>query len=433
MSAAGWGTIWAAIDARVRFGIRPGLERMESLLERLGRPERDLRCVLVAGTNGKGSTAWTLSRLLTEARGQACGLFVSPHLLHPSERILLDGRPLGGSGAAVAWAELEPLLEEIQPSYFETLCALGLLAFRQAGLRWAVLECGLGGRWDATCAVRPELSLLTSVGADHLAILGPTLADVARDKAHVAPPGGWLLSAVTDPGLAAVVAETAAARDARVHVVTPGAGLRETCVDRRLALYHDGARAGLLLPEDTGAWRSCGGLALEALARLALPRLAGKPLVRLEAAQWPGRFQVLSREPPRVLDVAHNPPALARLAVEVAARWPGRRFNALLAGMADKDLAGNLAALRPVLAGCRALLVEGHGRAAGRADWERAAAAAGLPAPDFVIRDGVEILKEAVATNDAERDPWVAQPLLVCGSFLAVAAWLGAEELPPGL
>jgi dihydrofolate synthase/folylpolyglutamate synthase len=428
----GWQEIWAAIDARARFGVKPGLERIERLLERLGQPQRGLRCVQVAGTNGKGGAAFALASLLT-ARGRPCGLYVSPHLLHPSERIRLDGAPLDEAAAAAAWAELEPLLEEVEPSYFETLTALALLAFRRGGMEWAVLECGLGGRWDATSVVQPELALLTSVGADHLAVLGPTLADVARDKAHVAPRGGLLLSAVCEPELAAVVEETAASRGARVRPVPPTGVLRESLIDGRAALHHAAAGVSLLLPEDTRSWREAAALALEALALLDLPRPTAETLVPLEAAQWPGRFQVLSLEPPRVLDVAHNPPALARLAQELAARWPGRRFNALLAGMADKDLAGNLAALRPVLAECRALLAPGHARAAGRRDWERAAREAGLHAPAFVSRAGVDELRAAVSTGDVSRDAWAGEALLVGGSFLAAAAWLGATELPPGL
>ncbi|MFA7329897.1 MAG: cyanophycin synthetase [Candidatus Delongbacteria bacterium] len=427
MSSATWAEIWRAVDARARFGMLQGLERMADLLERLGHPERALRCVQLAGTNGKGAAAYALWRLLEDA-GEPAGLFVSPHLLHVSERIRLRGGPLDEAAAGGAWRELAPHVEAVGASYFETLTALALLAFARAGSRWAVLECGLGGRLDATSAVRPELSLLTSVGADHLAVLGPTLADVARDKAHVAPPGGVLISAVDEPALCEIVARVARERGAEVLQVSPcpAPAAEERLGERVLLRGRSGA--GLLLPEDTWSWRAAAGLALRAVEQLAVMR-PGDPAVvtRLESGEWPGRFHVLRRDPPLVLDVAHNPPALARLTLELAAHWPGARFHVLLAGMADKALADNLRVLAPVAGPLHVLLPAGHGRAASREDWRAAARAAGVEIEGWLDESALRALRCRVEEKD-EREPW-----LVTGSFLGVAAWLGAVELPRGL
>jgi len=417
----GWEAIWRAVDARARFGVKPGLERMQALLERLDHPERGLECVQVAGTNGKGATAYALWRLLEEEA--PAGLFSSPHLFHPSERVRLAGGPLDEDAAQAAWDELAPHLPQVEPSYFECLTAMALLAFRRAGLRRAVLECGLGGRWDATSAVTPALSVLTNVGADHLHVLGPTLEDVARDKAHVAPPGGLLLHAVDDPALAAVVEETAARRGARCRRVDPLAMVTDQLEPGGGLLLRGRRGLGLRLPEATRSWRRAAGLALEARAELD-PCGAGR-VAALRAEEWPGRFHVLRRDPPVVLDVAHNPPALAELVGELDRRWPGRRYQVLLAGMGDKALADNLRALAPVVRKLRILLLQGHPRAAGREEWARALDAAGLRATDWLAPDQVDGLRRRAGSGD---EAW-----LVTGSFLAVAAWLGADQWSPGL
>lgn len=432
--AGAWEQVWARIDGLARFGMQPGLERMAALLERLGHPERDFRSIQVAGTNGKGSTAFALASVL-EGVGHPCGLFVSPHVCHPAERVRVRGLPLSEVALQAAWAALEPHLEAVRPSYFEVLTALALEAFAQARVDFAVLECGLGARLDATSAVAPVLSLLTHVGEDHLAILGPTLADVARDKAHAAPVGGTLLSAVTEPDLAALVQQVAEGRGARVL----------GCAEAPPVLIHRGMEGAppllqlqsggprVQLPIDTRSWREAASMALQALALLPGHGSCTAPMeIRLEAAHWPGRFQVLGTRPPRVLDVAHNPPALERLVEELGRHFPGQRFHVLLAGMADKDLVGNVRALRPVMAACRVLVPEGHARAAGRDQWamvEREAACV----LRVVSRQKVEAMKAAVTRGDGGADAWAHEALLVCGSFLAVSAWLGEGELPPGV
>jgi dihydrofolate synthase / folylpolyglutamate synthase len=427
-----WQVIWPQIDGRIRFGIKPGLERMHALLEKLGHPERAFRAVQVSGTNGKGATAFALAALLEALDGPA-GLYISPHLLHPGERIRLGGRPLPDEVLAAAWRRLEPLLAIIEPSYFELLTALALAAFAEAGARWAVLECGLGGRFDATSALHPDLGLLTSIGADHLEILGPTLEDVARDKAAIAPPGGVLLHAPLPAELARAVRAVCLARGARAVELDPLAA----------AAFEPGT-PGLLrgnlelrLPAAGLSWREAGGFALRAVEELGLA--PQRPLsVALDGSAWPGRFELRRAEPPLLLDVAHNPPALARLAAEITAAWPGRRFVWIVAGMADKDLEGNLAALAPVLERVVPLELRPHRRAAPPERWAATARLAGLPAEDALDRDALALLRRLCeGAGVAEAPPRLralaSRPLLVGGGFLAVAAWSGDGELPPGL
>lgn len=205
--------IWQAIAGRVRFGIKPGLERMEWLLEALGRPERAYRVIHLAGTNGKGGTASFVEQGLRRA-GRRTGLYTSPHLLSPRERIVIDGLPIPDEALARAWQRLLPLLEPVEPSYFELLTALAFEAFRQAGVEIAVIECGLGGRWDATNVVRSELAVLTSVGLDHTAILGDSLAAIAEDKCAIARPACPFVIGELAPEARAVAARVCEERGA---------------------------------------------------------------------------------------------------------------------------------------------------------------------------------------------------------------------------
>jgi dihydrofolate synthase/folylpolyglutamate synthase len=184
----------------------------------------------------------------------------------------------------------------------------------------------------------------------------------------------------------------------------------------------------LLLPEDTRGWRAAAGLALVALEQLeCVPVPLDSPSVRLDSGEWPGRFQVLRREPPLVLDVAHNPPALQWLSQELAVRWPHRRFQIVVAGMEDKALDDNLRALKPVAEALWVFLPAGHRRAAGREAWEAAARRAGVAIAGWLDEGSLHALRGDVETGRSEA-AW-----LVTGSFLSVAAWLGAEQLPPGL
>jgi len=163
--------VLAWLFARQRFGVHPGLERVRELLGRLGDPQLAFRTVLVGGTNGKGSVSASLAGMF-RAGGVRAGLFTSPHLTRFSERFVVDGRELDGATVEAALARVRPHAEAVQASFFEIVTATGCLLFAEAGVNWAVMEVGLGGRLDATNALQPHLSVVTNVGLDHTAILG---------------------------------------------------------------------------------------------------------------------------------------------------------------------------------------------------------------------------------------------------------------------
>ncbi len=417
MAEESWNKIWQEIDSLVRFGIKPGLERMHALLDRLDHPERAFRAVRVSGSNGKGTTAFLLAGLL-EASGLRTGLYTSPHVLHPGERIRVNGITPDEDQLGRAWAQLEAHVRKLESSYFETLTALALLLFRDTGVEIAVLECGLGARFDATAVVPAELGILSSISADHMEILGPTLLDLARDKAHVADSGSRLLSAVEDREITDAVAEVC--RERKVELIAADVrGGREPVIQGRHG-------STISLPVASLGWTRSARLALQAFELIEAEKPRGHG-VNLQPCRdtWPGRCQLLHDKPPLVLDTAHNPAALAFVVEDLHALYPHTSFDVLLTGMREKDLAGNLRALSSLGGELRVWLPEAHGRAAGRAEWEAASKASGISI-DYL--DDTEL-------NDF-RDTWAAgadRGLLVTGSFLIAARWLGADRLPPGL
>ncbi len=184
-------------------GLRPGLDRIRALLKRLDNPQRRFATVLIAGTNGKGSTARALATILT-ADGRRTGLFLSPHLSHYRERFVLDGREIEGDRLLGLIRAIRPHVEATGATFFEASAALAMLYFAEAGAEVAVLEVGLGGRLDATNAADPVLSLITAIGYDHTAFLGDNLAAIAREKAGILRPGVPACTSATGEALATI-------------------------------------------------------------------------------------------------------------------------------------------------------------------------------------------------------------------------------------
>lgn len=197
------------------------LERMELLVKRLGNPQDGFRSIHVAGTKGKGSTSAYLAEIVAEFRGR-CGLYCSPHVNSYQERIRLIGVPDAEGPVLRAMRQLhsEILLMEAEgdpvPTTFEALTACAFVAFVEAGLDWAVLEVGLGGRLDATNVVVPEVGVITAIGMDHMEFLGPTIGHIAAEKAGIAKPGAPLVVMPNDAEVESIIHQTASSRGATV-------------------------------------------------------------------------------------------------------------------------------------------------------------------------------------------------------------------------
>jgi dihydrofolate synthase/folylpolyglutamate synthase len=209
------------LDSLQGSGIRPGLGRMRALLRTLGQPQRAFPSIIVAGTNGKGSTSATLASIL-DASGYRAGLYTSPHLVDIRERWIIGGAHIGDAQLARSIDLLRAASHRvgITPTYFEALTLVAFIAFREAQCEVAVLEVGMGGRLDATNVVRPIAALITPIGFDHTEFLGSTLRKIAGEKAGVIHRGAIVLTSNDDPRIAAVLRKRAEKFDNPFHLVT---------------------------------------------------------------------------------------------------------------------------------------------------------------------------------------------------------------------
>lgn len=411
--------------ARRRFGMRPGLETTRALLSRLGDPQDALAAIHVAGTNGKGSVAAMVAAVLAAA-GLRAGRYTSPHLLRFHERFLLDGSPPADDALADALAEVEAAAAAVageggQPAtFFECATAAAFLLFRRAGLRLAVIETGLGGRFDATNVLTPLVSVVTRIGLDHREQLGDTLAAIAGEKAGIVKPGRPVVCGAMPEEARQVVRAAAAACRA------PFVDAAETIAVAPVSAGLDGLVARVTTPgRDLGKLRvplagafQAENLATAAAALEAAAGAAGLPLPDeafrdgLARVCWPGRFQLAVREPPVIVDGAHNPDAAAALR-EALRRARVRQPVALVAGLcADKDTSAFLHTLASAVRRAWAVPVPSP-RTLPAADTARLMRSAGIGAVEAAE------LPTALAAARA----WAAAEggaVLVCGSlFLA--------------
>jgi dihydrofolate synthase / folylpolyglutamate synthase len=321
-----------------------GLERIAAVLDALDRPQDRLRFVHVAGTNGKGSTCAMIASALRVA-GRRTGLFTSPHLAEPTERIQIDGRPISAEHFAAAFdrvhAAVERLLSagiiDLHTTYFETVTAMALLVFAEEEVENVVLEVGLGGRLDATNVVMPELCVITPIDFDHEAFLGRSLEAIAGEKAGI-----------LKAGVAAVFArqrsEAAAVLELRAKQLS--IPLARTEAWRIDDLEVDARGSRFLLSGELDLRIVCplaGEHQVEnaATAAVALTRMGiSESEIHRGIAQtkWPGRLECVSEHPEIILDGAHNPAGARALAAYIARFYAGRRVRLIYGAMRDKAI-----------------------------------------------------------------------------------------------
>lgn len=326
-------------------GIDMGLERIASVAGRLGFQAPAHRCaprsVIVAGTNGKGSTCIALEALL-RGSGLRVGTTLSPHVHRFNERVRIDGAEADDSLLCRAFSAVEAVRGDVPLTYFEYSALVALWTFREAAVDVAVLEIGLGGRLDAFNLVAADVAVITSIGLDHQAYLGDDLEGIGREKAGVLRPGQRV---VLGSDVTASVVVAAAGLDCRVTRL----GEDFHVVARRHDWDFVGAHRHAGIPRSGLAPDNC-ALALEAAAHFAEPGPAA--IAALGGLALPGRlerWQVAGAAGPTplVLDVAHNPAGARFLGRQLADRDPERRFVAVVGMLQDKDAAGVAAALAP--------------------------------------------------------------------------------------
>jgi dihydrofolate synthase/folylpolyglutamate synthase len=299
---------------------KPGLERMEQLMAEMDAPHDALRTVHVAGTNGKGSVSSMIAAIATAA-GLRTGLHTSPHLTHVEQRMRVDGTPVPREWLADTIDRYRPLFDRVAPSFFEVTVALSFRYFAEKSVDLAVVEVGLGGRLDATNVLSPALSLITNIDLDHTDLLGDTIADIAREKAGIIKPQTPVLSGAEQDEARRVIAEIAAEREAPLHELrretawrAPHATLSGSVMDLDTPLRaYDRLQVPLAAPhQQTNAALAvrAAELVVPALQSTAEPVHEGLRALRTLTG-FRGRLEVLQTEPLVVVDVAHNPPAIA--------------------------------------------------------------------------------------------------------------------------
>ena len=401
-----------------------GLARTAWLCSALGDPQRRYRSVHIAGTKGKGSTAVLLASMV-RAAGYRVGLYTSPHLHTLRERIQIDGRPIAPEtfGALMAeLAEADRALQRAHPDWgaataFELVTVLAFAAFARGPVDLAVIEVGLGGRLDATNVILPDVAIITRIGYDHMAILGSTLAAIAREKAGIVKPGRPVVSAPQEPEAARVIEAVAQERGAPLWL--GGRDWQVAGTWHRFAFRSpDRELADLALALRGAHQVENAGVALASLPWLArVGVVVPESAIRqgLATAVWPGRLELLRESPSVVVDGAHNRESAQRLAEAVRESFRWRRLWLVLGIMRDKEIERIVAALAPLADTLCA--VEGFAPRAAAAErllaaW--AASAEGKPAASF------SSVEAALRAALEQADP--ADLVLVTGSLSMVAA-----------
>ncbi|EID45259.1 bifunctional folylpolyglutamate synthase/dihydrofolate synthase [Parageobacillus thermoglucosidasius] len=342
----------AWIHGRLRLGIKPGLERMEWMMEKLGHPERRVRAIHVAGTNGKGSTVSYLRHIL-QAAGYSVGTFTSPYVEKFNERISVNGRPIRDKEIVELVRAVQPLAEELEttelgaPTEFEVITAMMFYYFGKKNIQDVVIiEAGLGGRFDSTNVIYPILSIITNIGYDHMNILGETLEKIALEKAGIIKSGVPVITAVNQPEAWAVIAGKAKSLKAKTY------RLGEDFSIVQHEANEDGERFSIetvfsQYPDLNITMFGAHQVQNAAVAVMAADylRMCYSFLIEkehiyegLEKAKWIGRFERISNKPLIIIDGAHNAEGIRSLVDTVRLHYPNKDVHVLFAALADKPL-----------------------------------------------------------------------------------------------
>lgn len=332
------------------------LERVRTVLRALEHPNGRYPIVHVAGTKGKGSVCGMIGSMLKQA-GFRVGLFTTPHLVRLNERVSIDGREISHEHFVEMMNDLYPHLEEQRQAgcpltFFDINTILALSYFARQRVDFAVIEVGVGGRLDSTNVVSPAVTVITNVDFDHTHLLGETLVQIAREKAGIIKRRVPVVSGVADPGAARVVAETAEAHQAPLHVYHRDFSLHLVGHEAFEVRTWRGTRHDLVIPLLGAHQRRNAAIAVaavEALSEALGMEWDGRDLREgLAEVQLAGRIEVVREQPLVILDGAHNPASLRALRETLLDRFPEQRWALVLGMSRDKDLEGNLLEILPL-------------------------------------------------------------------------------------
>jgi dihydrofolate synthase/folylpolyglutamate synthase len=336
------------------------LAHVEELLHRLGDPHRVARTVHIAGTKGKGSIAAMVAEVLT-CSGYTTGLYTSPHLHSLMERIKVDGEPISRDEFAGLVAEAKPWFEAMgrdslfrQLTFFEALTALAFCCFRKGRTGFNVLEVGLGGRLDATNVVVPEVCVISPISLEHTQVLGDTLEKIAYEKAGIVKPGGVVVNSPQPEEVMPVVRDVCRQRGARLVQVGRDVTWRKRASSLSCQAFEIEGKMGThrLTTRLLGDYQIENGAtavaALEVLASLGFG-VSRESIARgFSRVEWPGRFQILGRDPVVLVDGAHNVASARRLVESIRAYFDYSRLFLIVGTSCDKDISGVVKELVPL-------------------------------------------------------------------------------------
>ncbi|MGE5114161.1 MAG: bifunctional folylpolyglutamate synthase/dihydrofolate synthase [Acidobacteriaceae bacterium] len=399
------------------------LAHMRVLTEALGHPEHAVRSVLVAGTNGKGSTAATLASIV-HAAGYNVGLYTSPHLIRINERIRINGEPIGDDLFAATYAHVHEVSERLvnegklpwHPSFFETVTAIAFECFMQLKVDLAVLEVGMGGRLDATNIAEPLISVITDIDLDHQKFLGDTIAAIAAEKAGILRRGKPAITLPQHPqandvlGTKMIEMEAVAVNAVRhMPPVSPGSqALFDTSEPGRTRYMLSVMGEEILVDSPLVGRHQLRNLALaitaaEELTKRGFVITPAQVAEGISRTHWPGRFQYVSGEgnrPEMILDVAHNPAGAWALRGALSERFRDRPLYFVFGAMRDKAIEEIAGILFPTAEVVIATHTEHNPRSATTAEIRAAGERTGAEIIEIpVVEDAIRKATEAASQH----------------------------------
>ena len=403
-----------------KFGMKFGLDNIRKLMSVFHNPQDSFRSVHVAGTNGKGSTSAMIESILRTA-GIRTGLFSSPHLISFTERIRIDGEEITEKDVVALAGEVRAAAEKIEdfsPTFFEVVTAMAFLHFRKAGVEWAVIETGLGGRLDATNVIIPEAVVITRIGLDHCEFLGKTLVEIASEKSGIIKDGVPVVSAAQEAPVMKVIEKKAKERGAPLFTYGESFAselMSETFAETSFRYSGERHKRDFAVPL-AGRHQMINASMAVKTAEILMEKYSGmKCDIRkgLSAVRWPGRLEMVNDDPPVLIDGAHNPQAALALSVylEKVALSRYKRIVLVVGAMGDKDIEGILDPLLP-LASEMVFTAPAYGRSAPPERLAELAAAKGYPslvAPS--VADAVKKAEEIFLPGDL---------VVITGSFYTI-------------
>lgn len=339
------------IHGRLRLGIKPGLSRMEWMMERLGHPVNKIKAIHVAGTNGKGSTVSYLRNILQEA-GYKVGTFTSPYIETFNERISVNGYPISDDEIVSLLNAIKPLAEELEelelggPTEFEVITAMALYYFgERADIDFVIMEVGLGGRFDSTNIIKPLASVITSIGLDHMNILGESIEEIASEKAGIIKQNIPVVSAVSQEEAIDIIFNKAKEEKSPFYQLEQDFFIlnHQSNNGETFTLKAHNKTFQNLTITMKGAHQvrnaSLAVIVVQILQTNGVLQVRDSQLVAgLAKTKWIGRFEEISKEPQVILDGAHNPEGVKSLVDTIKTHLSDKKVHLIFSALADKKL-----------------------------------------------------------------------------------------------